>query len=249
MFVTIWMCTHEWSLISSRTAAFTFATCHQPLSWSSRFTRLDHPPRASRCRARGRGSASARRPRSGVSRVSRSASAGIGSSDRSRSARRAPSAGAYAPSSCIPDVRPLASSGPRVIHQRMGERAPRRARGRHDDLHAVAGDRLLPAVPRDPAPHLVRALDASWRSSLAIVGWIWALITGQLPGELHRFFCAYIRYATHLSGYFCARRPTRTRRFNGRPLDGYPLDVALPDGPSRSRAAGCCSGSSSRFRR
>ena len=39
MFVTIWMCTHEWSLISIRTTAFTFATCHQPLSWSSRLTR------------------------------------------------------------------------------------------------------------------------------------------------------------------------------------------------------------------
>jgi hypothetical protein len=30
MFVTIWMCTQEWSLISMRTVAFTFATCHQP---------------------------------------------------------------------------------------------------------------------------------------------------------------------------------------------------------------------------
>src|SRR6266850_903797 len=39
MLVTIWMCTQEWSLISSRTAALTFATCHQPLSWSSWLTR------------------------------------------------------------------------------------------------------------------------------------------------------------------------------------------------------------------
>ena len=38
MFVTIWTCTHEWSLISRRTTAFTFATCHQPFSCRSRFT-------------------------------------------------------------------------------------------------------------------------------------------------------------------------------------------------------------------
>ena len=39
MFVTIWMCTQEWSLISRRTTAFTFATCHQPLSCWSALTR------------------------------------------------------------------------------------------------------------------------------------------------------------------------------------------------------------------
>ena len=39
MFVTIWMCTHEWSLISIRTTALTFATCHQPLSCLSSLTR------------------------------------------------------------------------------------------------------------------------------------------------------------------------------------------------------------------
>ena len=39
MFVTIWMCTQEWSLISIRATAFTFATCHQALSWRSRLTR------------------------------------------------------------------------------------------------------------------------------------------------------------------------------------------------------------------
>ncbi len=39
MFETIWMWTQEWSLISIRTTAFTFATCHQPLSWRSALTR------------------------------------------------------------------------------------------------------------------------------------------------------------------------------------------------------------------
>ena len=39
MFVTIWMCTHEWSLISMRATAFTFATCHHAFSCLSAFTR------------------------------------------------------------------------------------------------------------------------------------------------------------------------------------------------------------------
>ncbi len=39
MFVTIWMCTHEWSLISIRATAFTLETCHQPFSCASWFTR------------------------------------------------------------------------------------------------------------------------------------------------------------------------------------------------------------------
>ncbi len=39
MFVTIWMCTQEWSLISIRATAFTFETCHQAFSCSSSFTR------------------------------------------------------------------------------------------------------------------------------------------------------------------------------------------------------------------
>ena len=32
MLATIWMWTHEWSLISRRLTALTLATCHQPLS-------------------------------------------------------------------------------------------------------------------------------------------------------------------------------------------------------------------------
>src|SRR3954471_19203306 len=39
MFVTIWMCTHEWSLISIRATAFTFETCHQPFNCLSALTR------------------------------------------------------------------------------------------------------------------------------------------------------------------------------------------------------------------
>src|SRR4051812_27349232 len=65
MFATIWMCTQEWSLISIRATAFTFATCHQAFSCVSAFTRST--------RAR-----SLRLPRSGtLIRICATASAGV----------------------------------------------------------------------------------------------------------------------------------------------------------------------------
>ena len=39
MLATIWMRTQEWSLISSRTTAFTFETCHQAFTCLSSLTR------------------------------------------------------------------------------------------------------------------------------------------------------------------------------------------------------------------
>ena len=79
MFVTIWMWTQEWSLISRRTTAFTFATCHQALIWC--------PPRPSRaaagafdCRGPARGGASRRPPPSGLSRVAYALSSACDSS-------------------------------------------------------------------------------------------------------------------------------------------------------------------------
>ena len=39
MLDTIWMCTQEWSLITIRTTALTFATCHHALSCVSAFAR------------------------------------------------------------------------------------------------------------------------------------------------------------------------------------------------------------------
>ena len=39
MFATIWTCTHEWSLISIRPTALTFAECHHAFSCSSALTR------------------------------------------------------------------------------------------------------------------------------------------------------------------------------------------------------------------
>jgi len=69
----------------------------------------------------------------------------------------------------------------------------------------------------------------------AIVGWVATLATGQLPGGLHRFFCAYIRYTTHFFGYlYLVTDPYPP--FNGRPIEGYPIDITLPDPQPQSRA-------------
>ncbi len=82
MLATIWMCTQEWSLISSRATAFTFATCHQPLSCVSSLTRetsvrsLRFPRAGTLMRISATASA-------GVSRASRSASSEAGDSIRS----------------------------------------------------------------------------------------------------------------------------------------------------------------------
>ena len=81
MFATIWMCTHEWSLISRRATAFTFATCHHAFSSVSVSTRDQRPelPVAA-------GGDVDFRPRdrpAGVRRTSRSASSETGCSIRS----------------------------------------------------------------------------------------------------------------------------------------------------------------------
>ena len=80
MLATIWMCTHEWSLICSRTTAFTFDTCHHAFSCRSAFARSSTVrsflfPRVGR-RICMFSTASA-----GVSLVSRTASGAIGPSN------------------------------------------------------------------------------------------------------------------------------------------------------------------------
>ena len=82
MFATIWMCTHEWSLISMRTTAFTFVTCHQPFSCLSSFTR-SISLRSLRLPRTGRLMCIFSTACAGVSLVSRTASSEIGSSIRS----------------------------------------------------------------------------------------------------------------------------------------------------------------------
>src|SRR5438874_10242377 len=117
MFATIWICTHEWSLIRSRATALTFAACHQPLSCASSLTR-------SRMRR------SLRLPRtgtlilicaiacSGVRRLSRSASAETGCSIRSSVSGSRAMGGAYAVSGGV--RRPVAVERrvqPLALHQ------------------------------------------------------------------------------------------------------------------------------------
>lgn len=69
----------------------------------------------------------------------------------------------------------------------------------------------------------------------AIIGWIAALVTGTLPGGLHRFFCSYIRYSTHVFAYlFLVANPYPA--FGGE-AGVYPVDVHLPDAPARQARA------------
>jgi hypothetical protein len=66
----------------------------------------------------------------------------------------------------------------------------------------------------------------------AIAGWFAALALGRLPGSLHRFLAAYVRYATHLGAYLAiAANPYPS--FTGEP--GYPVDVELPEPRPQAR--------------
>src|SRR6266542_3084767 len=81
MLATIWTCTQEWSLIWSRTTAFTLATCHQLLSCLSSFTRSSSV-RSLRLPRTGTLIFICSTACAGVSRVSRRASSETGSSIR-----------------------------------------------------------------------------------------------------------------------------------------------------------------------
>lgn len=67
---------------------------------------------------------------------------------------------------------------------------------------------------------------------VAVIGWVAALIVGRLPGGLHRFLAAYVRYATQLGAYLgLVANPYPG--FTGEP--GYPLDVTIPEPQAQSR--------------
>jgi len=88
--------------------------------------------------------------------------------------------------------------------------------------------RLLLAIP-----HIIWILLWSVLVILAaVVGWVAALLTGRLPGGLHRFFCAYIRYSAHFFGYMTlSANPYPS--FGGEA--GYPIDVELPEPAALTR--------------
>jgi Domain of unknown function (DUF4389) len=82
-------------------------------------------------------------------------------------------------------------------------------------------------------PHFVWIL--LWSIAVFFVGvfaWLIALVLGRLPLPLHRFFSAYVRYATHLVAfvYLIGRR---FPGFTGR-AGGYGIDVEI-DPPERQK--------------
>ena len=83
-------------------------------------------------------------------------------------------------------------------------------------------------------PHLVWFVVWSLVVFVAsIFGWLAALLLGRLPDGLHRFFCSYIRYTTHLISYFTLVANPYPG-FTG--LAGsYPVDVQLPDAGPQPR--------------
>src|SRR3954469_12053878 len=139
MFVTIWTCTQEWSLIAIRETALTFETCHQPLSSLSLLTRsisvrsLRSPRTGTLIFMRETASA-------GGSRVSCSASESTGCSIRS----------AVSLSIAINAVCRMCDE-----YRRERSSDPARRRGR---LPSEPPHRLLPPAPRDPALPLVLPL-------------------------------------------------------------------------------------------
>src|SRR5207245_5705082 len=70
-----------------------------------------------------------------------------------------------------------------------------------------------------------------WRTILVpvlLVGWLVALVRGELPAPLHRFISAYVRYQAHLTAFlFLIANPFPG--FVGAP--GYPVDLELPAAP------------------
>jgi hypothetical protein len=83
-------------------------------------------------------------------------------------------------------------------------------------------------------PHLVWL--ALWSIAVffaAIAAWVAALLTGRLPGGLHRFLSAYVRYAVHVQAYlYLVGR--RFPGFTGRPGSyGVDLEIDPPQRQSR----------------
>lgn len=66
-----------------------------------------------------------------------------------------------------------------------------------------------------------------------VVAWIAALVMGRVPGGLHRFLAAYVRYATHVGAYlFLAANPFPG--FTGR-AGTYPVDVEIDEPVRQNR--------------
>jgi Domain of unknown function (DUF4389) len=82
-------------------------------------------------------------------------------------------------------------------------------------------------------PHIVWLILWGIAAFLAgIAGWFAALVLGRLPGPLHRFLSAYLRYSTHVFAFlFLTANPFPG--FTGTP-GRYPVDPELPE-PERQK--------------
>jgi hypothetical protein len=68
----------------------------------------------------------------------------------------------------------------------------------------------------------------------AVANWLMVLATGRPPAALYRFLSAYVKYGTHVYGYFLlGADPYPT--FDGR--DGYPVDLQI-DSPAVQKRLG-----------
>ena len=215
MLVTIWMWTHEWSLISIRATAFTFETCHHPFSCLSSFTRSieraqlavaadgDVDPHPLDRLGGGQ-------PRFVLGLL------GDGLLDPI-SRFLVDRHGAKCSRACIrPSIR---------HHARMNEHPVRLIVD--DDLRRnrlTVFFRLILAIP-----HLIWASLWSMPSVVAaVVNWFATLVTGKPPTAIHNFLRAYIALRAHLSAYLCARRQSLPglRRRGGRVPDRRELPAA-----------------------
>jgi hypothetical protein len=68
--------------------------------------------------------------------------------------------------------------------------------------------------------------------AIGLFVWLVALILGRLPAPLHRFYAAYVRYATHLFAFVCVIG-RRFPGFTGRE-GSYEIDIAI-DPPVRQK--------------
>ena len=158
MFVTIWMCTQEWSLISIRATAFTFATCHQRLQLVVAVDALDQ---------RAQLPVAAHRhvdphPRDRLGRRQPGLALGLRGDRLVDPARRSPRCPIAMAGSVRRDPASCTSAGS-VMNACMDEHPVRLVV--EDDLQRQPADGLLPAAPRDPALHLGRSSGRSPSSS------------------------------------------------------------------------------------
>ncbi len=81
-------------------------------------------------------------------------------------------------------------------------------------------------------PHIVWIVLWFIPATLAVwLSWLVALVDGRVPGSLHRFLAAYVRYGAHLFAYLLGAA-RHYPGFIGRP--GYDLDVHI-EPPERQR--------------